>query len=88
MGLFNFRKKKNSGPDYDPNNIKITDLQAGFLLDYDLKTWKLTEMYEYDWGNSYFTREFLLDAGDDQVYLHVDPNDDMFLTVTKTYHRS
>lgn len=83
MGLFDFLKKKESGPDYDPNNIKITDLRPGFLLDYDLKSWRVNEMYEYDWGNSYFTREFLLDSGDDQVYLHVDPNDDMFLTVTK-----
>ncbi len=83
MGVFDFLKKKNKEPDYDPSNIKITDLRAGFLLDYDLNTWQIKEMYEYDWGNSYFTREFLLDCGDDQVYLHVDPNDGMFLTITK-----
>ena len=82
MGLFGLFKKKDE-LDYDPSDVKITDLRTGFLLDYDLKTWRVNEMYEYDWGNSYFTREFLLDAGDEQVYLHVDPNDGMFLTITK-----
>ncbi len=83
MGLFDFLKKNGGRPYYDPNNVKITDLSTGWLLDYDLKSWRVNEMYEYDWGNSYFTREFLLDSGDDQVYLHVDPNDGMFLTITK-----
>lgn len=83
MGLFNIFRKKEASLDYDPNNVKVTDLRPGFLVDFDLKTWKVNELYEYDWGNSYFTREFLLDAGDDQVYLHVDPNDGMFLTITK-----
>jgi hypothetical protein len=83
MGLFDFLKKKEPELDYDPNNLKLVDLRTGFLIDFDLKTWRVNEMYEYDWGNSYFTREFLLDCGDDQVYLHIDPNDGMFLTVTK-----
>jgi hypothetical protein len=83
MGLFDFLKKKEPELDYDPNNLKLVDLRAGFLIDFDMKTWRVNEMYEYDWGNSYFTREYLLDSGDDQVYLHIDPNDGMFLTISK-----
>ena len=82
MGLFDFFKKK-GGSHYDPTNIKISDLQEGFVLEYDLKTWVVKEVYEYDWGDSYFTREYKLDSGDEVVYLHSEYDDELFLTVTK-----
>ena len=82
MGIMDFFKK-DKGPDYDPNNIKVTDLRAGFILDYDLKSWSVREEYEYDWGNNYFTREFMLDSGDEIVYLHMDDNEEVQLTASK-----
>ena len=82
MGIFGIFKKK-KGPDYDPSNVKITDLRRGFILDYDLKTWEVKEEYEYDWGDNYFTREFKLDSGDDIIYLHMDENDELSLSVTR-----
>ncbi|MGK7395195.1 MAG: DUF4178 domain-containing protein [Candidatus Cyclobacteriaceae bacterium M3_2C_046] len=82
MGIFDFFKKKKE-PDYDPSNIKITDLQKGFVLEYDLKTWVVSESYEYDWGDHFFTREYKLDSGDESIYLHVEYDDELYLSVTK-----
>jgi len=81
MGFFNFKKKKQERK-YDPNNLKITDLQKGFMLDYELKTWEVKEVYEYDWGNNEFSFEYKLDSGDEQVYLSVDEDDGLELTIT------
>lgn len=75
MGIFDKFKQKKT-PDYDPNDLKITDLRVGFMFDFDLKTWIITEEYEYDWGNNYFTREYKLESADDIAYLHIDYNDE------------
>ncbi len=77
--LFGQKKKL----DYDPLDIKLTDIREGFMLDYDLKTWIVKEMYEYDWGNNYFTREFKLDSGDDIVYMHVQDDDKLSISVSR-----
>ena len=82
MGLFD-RFKKKEEPHYDPNNLKIEDLRVGFMFDYDLKTWVIKEEYEYDWGDNYFTREYKLEAADDVAYLHIDYNDEGFMTLSK-----
>lgn len=82
MGLFDFFKKE-KGPAYDPNNIKVTDIRTGFILDYDLKTWQVKEAYEYDWGHNYFTREFMLDSGDDIIYLYIDDNEELDMSVSR-----
>jgi hypothetical protein len=81
MGLFSRKKKEE--PHYDPSNLKIKDLRVGFMLDYNLKTWEISEEYEYDWGDQYFTREFKLDAADDTAYLHIDFNDDQSMTLSR-----
>ncbi len=82
MGILDFFKKDKE-PDYDPSNLKVTDLRAGFIVDYDLKSWTVKEAYEYDWGNNYFTREFMLESADDMVYLHIDDNEELSLSVSK-----
>ncbi|MEM7552453.1 MAG: DUF4178 domain-containing protein [Bacteroidota bacterium] len=82
MGLFDLFKKKEE-PAYDPTNISIKDLDKGFVFDYDLKTWIVKEVYEYDWGNNNFTKEFKVDSGDEVWYLHLEDDDEIFITVTK-----
>jgi len=82
MGLFDFFKKKDKTT-YDPTNITLMDLQKGFVLEYDLKTWVVKEVYEYDWGDNYFSREYKIDSGDDILFLHVEKDDELDLTVTK-----
>lgn len=70
MRLFNFLKKKNK-PTYDVTNMKVTDLDEGFVFEYNLKNWVVKEVYQYDWGNNNFSKEFLIDAGDEKAYLSV-----------------
>ncbi|MDN5200121.1 DUF4178 domain-containing protein [Fulvivirgaceae bacterium BMA10] len=83
MGLFDLFKKKESEPEYDPTNLKITDLKKGFLVDYEMDSWIVKEEYEYDWGNHYFTREFQLDNGKELIYLYVDDNEELELSVSR-----
>ncbi|GAA4822267.1 DUF4178 domain-containing protein [Algivirga pacifica] len=78
-----FKKKKEEEPHYDPTDIKVMDIRKGFILDYDLKTWEVTEEYEYDWGNDYFTYEFKLTCADDTLYLGVEEDDEVECTVTR-----
>lgn len=82
MGLFD-RFKKKEEPHYDPNNLRIQDFRVGFMFDYDLKTWVIKEEYEYDWGDNYFTREYKLESADDTAYLHIDHNDEGFMTLSR-----
>jgi len=84
MGIFDFFKKKDEEPSYDPTNLKLTDLNVGFIVEYDLQNWEVKKAFEYDWGNNYFTKEFQLFDGKDYVYLSVDDNTEMNLTVTKS----
>lgn len=78
--MFSFFKKKKQQEEperhYDPLNISVIDIRKGFVLDYDLKTWRAEEEYEYDWGNEFFTFEFKLVAPDDVCYLYVEENSD------------
>jgi len=82
MGIFDVFKK-DKGPDYDPTNLKVTDLRPGFIIDFDLKTWEVKEEYEYDWGSNYFTREFKLEAVDDLIYLYIDDNDELDISYSR-----
>lgn len=83
MGLFNFLKKKEKEPDYDVMNLSVEDLSMGFILEYDMETWRVKEEYEYDWGSNSFSKEYLLDNGTERIYLSVENKGDLFLTVTK-----
>ena len=82
MGLFD-RFKKKEEPSYDPSNITVHDLDYGFILEYDLKSWKVEEVYEYDWGNNNFSWEYLINSGDEKAFLSVSGDNDLNLTLTK-----
>lgn len=82
MGIFD-RFKKKEALHYDPNDLKIEDLRVGFMFDYDLQTWVITEEYEYDWGNNYFTREYKLESADDIAYLHIDYSNEGFMAMSR-----
>lgn len=82
MGLFDFLKKKKE-PEYDVTNMKVTDLKEGFVFEYNLKNWVVKEEYQYDWGKNNFTKEYMIDAGDEVAYLSVAEQGELYLTVTK-----
>ena len=79
MGLFDFFKKKE--PSYDPNNIKVTDLDVGFVFEYDMKSWVVKNIYQYDWGHNHYSYEYLIDSGDETKFLSVDEDDGLELSI-------
>ena len=84
MGLFDFLKKKQEAPDYDVTNLTISDLKAGFFIDYDMKPWQIKEEYKYDWGSNNFSSEYKLDSGKEVLFLHVEDRGELRLSMTKS----
>ena len=84
MGIFDiFKNKKEPEKHYDPIDIKVTDLEKGYLLDYDFETWTVTKMSEYDWGNNFFTREFVITSKGKVRYLHIEEDDILIVTLSE-----
>lgn len=82
MGLFSFTKKKKE-PDYDPLDVKVTELAEGFIFEYDMESWVVKEAYEYDWGNNFFSKEYKVDNGTEQLFLSVEDDDELELILSK-----
>lgn len=81
MGIFDIFKKKD--PDYNATNIKVTDIGKNFVFDYDLSTWLVTAMYEYDWGDNFFTREFKIENESQTAFLSIEEDDDLIISINK-----
>ncbi len=76
MGLFDlFKKKKEETTHYDPTDIKVSDIEKGYLFDYNMETWSVQKMGEYDWGDNHFSREFLVVSGTKNRYLSIEEDD-------------
>ncbi len=74
MGLADFFKKKKE-PTYDITNIQVQDLDVGFVFDYNMEPWTVEAIYEYDWGDECFTREFRVNNGTERRFLSLDDDD-------------
>ena len=81
MGIFDLFKKKE--PHYDSTNIRVQDLDVGFVFEYDLSTWEVQAIYEYDWGDNYFTREFKVSNGSITRYLGIEEDDELEIALTQ-----
>ncbi len=81
MGIFDIFKKKE--PHYDSTNIRVQDLDVGFVFDYDLSTWEVQAIYEYDWGEDYFTREFKVSNGSITRYLAIEEDDELEISLSQ-----
>jgi len=77
-----FKKKKSPGPD-PLTELTPANLQAGYILDYDLKTWKVDACHYYDWGSGDITYEWQLITHDDTVYLEREPDDEDFWSICR-----
>lgn len=86
MGIFDFfkSKKEEESMNFDPLNIKIEDLKKGDLFDYNLETWIVKEEFEYDWGNECFTKELLIEQGSNQMFLDIDLEDGLEISILKS----
>ncbi|MBL4559710.1 MAG: hypothetical protein COC06_02695 [Bacteroidales bacterium] len=79
MGLTDFFKRKQ--PKYDSTNIRVTDLDVGFVFEYDLESWEVQASYEYDWGDNYFSKEYKINNGAKTLFLSVEDDDEIILSV-------
>ncbi len=74
--MFNWFKKKKEEEkktDFlDVTNMRVNQMRKNGFVDYDLKTWQVTAVYEYDWGNNYWADEFQLVQADETAYLYVE----------------
>jgi hypothetical protein len=82
--MFGFLKKKKEEPEYDVTNLTLHDLNVGFVVDYDMKSWVVREAYEYDWGNENFSKEYKMDSGDEVGFLSVEEDGEMNITFTQS----
>jgi hypothetical protein len=41
------------------------------------------EIYEYDWGNNFYAKEYKLDSGDEIKFLYVDDDDELTLSIAE-----
>lgn len=80
MGLFDIFKRRD---EYDITNMRVTDLREGFVFDYDLSTWEVEEMFEYDWGNDYFSWEFKIRNEKETAFLSVDEDDEVEISLAQ-----
>lgn len=80
MGLFDFFKKKEEK--YDVTNMKLTDLNVGFVFEYDLKSWVVEEAYQYDWGDNYFSFEYKITNGAETLFLSVEEDDELIVSIS------
>ncbi|GAB4397003.1 MAG: hypothetical protein OHK0053_12430 [Microscillaceae bacterium] len=82
LGWFKKKKNDDTGRAFDPTQATVRDLVQGAFLDYDLKTWEVREVFEYDWGDNFFSDEFLLTTADEKIYLSVEDGDDLFISIS------
>jgi hypothetical protein len=82
MGLADFFKR-NKQPKYDSTNIRVTDLDVGFVFEYDLENWEVQACYEYDWGDNFYTQEFKIFNGSKTLYLSVEEDDEIYLAISE-----
>ena len=76
MGIFDiFKKDEPSGPD-PIHDLTLANLQVGYLVDYDMKTWEVTAANTYDWGDGDMSWEWQLKSGDGLAYLEREMDDE------------
>jgi hypothetical protein len=49
-----------------------------------MKSWVVKEVYEYDWGNNNFTREYKIDSGDEVGFLHIEDDGELNITFSNS----
>ena len=85
MGFFDklFGKEEEKKEENFASDMTLRDLKNGAILDYDGKSWKVIDHYQYNWGNNFDTNEFALDSGDDKVFLHIEDDSGLKCMVSR-----
>lgn len=83
MGLFDFFKKKQPDVDTESFAYRILNMDKGSVFDYDLKSWVVLHVYEYQWQNGGGSVEYLVDCGTEQWFLCIDNDADLTISLTQ-----
>ncbi len=78
--LFGKKKKKEDIPNFDPTNVTLDQLQPGWLVDFDLKTWQVKAKHRYDMGDGFEMIEWELQCGSETRFLCREEDDDIYWT--------
>ncbi len=75
MGIKDFFKKKQKER-FDPlRDLVLPKLKVGYIVDYDLKSWKVSGHNKYDWGEGEYSEEWELQSAGDLIYLEKEEDD-------------
>jgi hypothetical protein len=83
MGLFDlFKDKKDDS--LDPlKDLVLSKLKPGYMVDYDMKTWQVTGINSYDFGEGYTSDEWELTTAGETWYLERYEDDETEWSLTK-----
>ncbi|HSR49866.1 MAG TPA: DUF4178 domain-containing protein [Acidobacteriota bacterium] len=84
MGLFDFWKKdKKESPDLDPlHDLTLEKMKAGYLVDYDMRTWKVTARHRYDFDGEN-SLEWQIEDGDQTWFLQREVDDEVYWSLSR-----
>jgi hypothetical protein len=73
-----FGRGKKAPPEDVLGDLSPAGLQPGWLVDYDLQTWRATARHLYDWGQGDVSIEWRLENGDQTLFLEMEQDDEPF----------
>jgi Domain of unknown function (DUF4178) len=76
MGILDFFKKDKGKDALSVTDLTLSDLEKGYLVDYDLKTWEVLAHNFYDWGDRDISHEWQLSGVDEVVFLEQESDDE------------
>jgi hypothetical protein len=83
MPFKSFFKKKSDEPEFDPlRDLVLGKLKVGYLLDYDMKTWSVTEFNKYD-IEGHEKLEWELTSSQEVLYLEREEDDEVYWSISK-----
>ncbi len=67
---FNIKKPRNFDTgEYDPSNISVENIKTGYIIDFDIKSWEVSNEWQYDWDNGNTEKEFKLSSNNDFMFV-------------------
>ncbi|MCH8156707.1 MAG: DUF4178 domain-containing protein [Nitrospinae bacterium] len=66
---FDFFKKKEKKEEFRIEDLVLSKLKTGFMVDYDMKTYRVAECNKYQWNEGGVTDEWELKCGDETWFL-------------------
>ncbi|HSR66817.1 MAG TPA: DUF4178 domain-containing protein [Acidobacteriota bacterium] len=83
MGLFDFLKKKKEPEGLDPlHDLSLEKMQPGYIVDYDMRSWKVTARHRYDFDGD-TTLEWELQDGDETWFLEREVDDEAYWSLSR-----